>query len=165
MKSETVETIVGAAVIAAALAFLLFVYRTAGVGGPTGGYHVLAQFDNIEGVSVGTDVRVAGIKVGSVIGQSLDAKSFQAHIDMLIQPQVLLSDDSSAKITSEGLLGAKFVSLEPGGSETKLANGGEITYTQGAVDMWSLISQAMFSKSTAKVPEAGASGGDSIPKQ
>ena len=55
--------------------------------------------------------------------------------------------------TSEGLLGSKFISLEPGGSDTKLADGGVITYTQGAVDIWSLISQAMFEKSGAKPPE------------
>jgi phospholipid/cholesterol/gamma-HCH transport system substrate-binding protein len=162
MKSSAIETLVGAAVILAALLFFGFAYRTAGYGGPTGGYHVLAQFDNIDGVSVGTDVRVAGIKVGSVVGQSLDPKSYQAHVDMVLQPQVQLADDTSAKISSEGLLGAKYISLEPGGSDTKLANGSEISYTQGAIDLWSLISQAMFSsKAGAKAPDAAApAGGD-----
>ncbi len=146
MKSNTLETLVGALVIGAAALFFLFSYRVAGLGGPTGGYHVTAQFNNIAGVAVGTDVRVAGVKVGTVVGQTLDPKSYQARIDMLLQPQLQLADDTSAKITSEGLLGANFVALEPGGSDTKLNNGGEISYTQGAVDLWSLISQAMFSK-------------------
>jgi phospholipid/cholesterol/gamma-HCH transport system substrate-binding protein len=160
MKSTALESLVGAAVILAALLFFSFAYRTSGSGGPAGGYHVTAQFNNIDGIAVGSDVRVAGIKVGSVVGQSLDPKSYQARIDMLLQPQLQLADDTSAKITSEGLLGAKFVSLEPGGSDTKLSNGGEISYTQGAIDMWSLISQAMFSKGgTAKSGDTGAANG------
>ncbi len=157
MKSTVMESLVGAAVILAAVLFFSFAYRTAGAGGPSGGYHVTAQFNNIDGIAVGSDVRVAGIKVGTVVAQSLDVKSYQARIDMLLQPQLQLSDDTSAKITSEGLLGAKFVSLEPGGSDAKLANGGEISYTQGAIDMWSLISQAMFSKGgSAKSNDAPA---------
>lgn len=160
MKSNTLETLVGALVICAAALFSLFAYRVAGLGGPSGGYHVSAQFNNIAGVAVGTDVRVAGVKVGTVVGQTLDPKSYQARIDMLLQPQLQLADDTSAKITSEGLLGANFVALEPGGSETKLTNGGEISYTQGAVDLWSLISQAMFSKNgkSSDAPPAPADG-------
>ena len=159
MNSKALETLVGAAVIVAATIFFLFAYRTAGLGGPAGGYHVTAQFNNIAGVAVGTDVRIAGVKVGTVVGQSLDPKSYQARLDMLVQPQIQLADDTSVKITSEGLLGANFVALEPGGSETKLADGGEISYTQGAVDMWSLISQAMFSK-PAKSGDASAAPAD-----
>ena len=160
MKSSAIETLVGAAVIAAALLFFAFAYRTAGYGGRSGGYLVIAQFNNFDGVSVGTDVRVAGIKVGSVVSQSLDAKSYQARIDMILQPQVQLADDTSAKVSSEGLLGAKFIALEPGGSDTKLADGSEISYTQGAVDMWSLISQAMFSKPNgSKQQDTAPAGG------
>ena len=154
MNSSAVETLVGAIIIAVAALFFTFAYKTAGLGGGNGGgYHVSAEFDNVDGVAVGSDVRVAGIKIGTVIGQSLNPKSYQARIDMVLQPQVSLADDTSAKITSEGLLGSKFVSLEPGGSDQKLAEGGVISYTQGAVDIWSLISQAMFSKS-GKTPDA-----------
>ena len=154
MKSSTLETIVGAAIIALAIAFFSFAYKTAGLGGGAGGgYRISADFDNVDGVAVGTDVRIAGIKVGTVVGQSLNPKSYQARIDMVIQPQVSLSDDSSAKISSEGLLGAKFVALEPGGSDGKLAEGGVISYTQGAVDLWSLISQALFSKKSSDAPK------------
>ncbi|MDE2383269.1 MAG: outer membrane lipid asymmetry maintenance protein MlaD [Alphaproteobacteria bacterium] len=167
MKSTALETVVGALVILAAVAFFLFASRAAGLGGPSGGYILKAQFDNVDGISVGSDVRLAGIKVGTVVGQQLDPKSYQARIEMLVQPQVQLSDDSSAKISAEGLLGSKFVALEPGGSDTKLANGGEISYTQGAVDMWSLISQAMFSKSGSKggdtAPKSGDAGGNAAP--
>jgi phospholipid/cholesterol/gamma-HCH transport system substrate-binding protein len=155
MKSSAIETIIGAAIIALAIIFFTFAYKTAGLGnGAGGGYKISAEFDNIDGVSVGSDVRVAGIKIGTVIGQSLNSESYQARVDMMIEPQVKLSDDSSAKITAEGLLGSKFVALEPGGSDGKLAEGGVISYTQGAVDIWSLISQAMFSKSGTKTEDA-----------
>ncbi len=154
MKSSALETLIGAIIIALAIGFFGFAYKTSGMGGGAGGgYKISAEFDNVDGVAIGSDVRVAGIKVGSVVGQSLNPKSYQARIDMAIQPQVQLSDDTSAKITSEGLLGAKFVALEPGGSDAKLVEGGVISYTQGAVDLWSLISQAMFSKKPADAPK------------
>ncbi len=154
MKSATLETVVGAGVIAVAVAFFTFAYNASGKGGTSGGYHISAEFDNVDGIAVGSDVRVAGIKVGTVIGQGLNPKSYQARIDMEIQNNIELSDDTSAKITAEGLLGAKFVSLEPGGSETKVAEGGVLSYTQGAIDIWSIISQAMFTKSGTKPADA-----------
>jgi phospholipid/cholesterol/gamma-HCH transport system substrate-binding protein len=155
MKSNTLETVVGAAIVAVAIGFFIFASKTAGLGTHGGaGIHISAEFDNIDGVNIGSDVRIAGVKVGSVVGQGLNPKSYQARIDMVVQPGLELADDTSAKITAEGLLGAKFVSLEPGGSETKIADGGVLSYTQGAVDIWSIISQAMFSKSNAKPADA-----------
>jgi phospholipid/cholesterol/gamma-HCH transport system substrate-binding protein len=154
MNNSTVETLIGAVVIVIAGAFLTFAYNTSGIGQKGSGYLITAEFDNVEGVNVGSDIRMAGIKIGTVTAQSLNPENFQALISMNIDPAVQLTDDTSAKVTSEGLLGSKFISLEPGGSETKLADGGVITYTQGAVDIWSLISQAMFDKSGAKAPEA-----------
>ena len=150
MKNSTVETLIGAAVIAIAAVFFLFAYTSSGAGRNTGGYRVTAEFDNAEGINVGTDVRMAGVKVGTVVGQSLNHENFQAVITMTIDPALQLAEDTSAKITAEGLLGSKFIALEAGGAETKLAEGGTISYTQGAVDIWSLISQAMFEKSGAK---------------
>ncbi len=155
MKSSTLETIVGAAIIAVAVAFFTFAYNASGKGSSLGGgYHISAEFDNVDGVAVGSDVRVAGIKIGSVVGQGLNPQSYQARLDMLIQNNIELSDDTSAKITAEGLLGAKFVALDPGGSETKITEGGVLSYTQGAIDIWSIISQAMFSKSGTKPVDA-----------
>jgi phospholipid/cholesterol/gamma-HCH transport system substrate-binding protein len=150
MNSTKLETLVGAIVILAALGFFIFAAKATGFGSSGGGYHVRATFDNIDGVAIGSDVRIAGIKVGTVIGQKLDLKSYQAEIEMVLQPQIQLAEDTSAKITSEGLLGSKFVVLEPGGADAQLQEGSVISYTQGAVDIWSLISQAMFSKSGAK---------------
>lgn len=154
MKNSTVETLMGAFVVLVALGFLLFAYNSSGHKGQSGGYQVTADFDNVEGLNTGSDVRMAGIRIGSVVGQRLNPENHQAQIVMSIDPAIKLSEDTSAKISAEGLLGSKFVSLEPGGSETLLAEGGVISYTQGAVDIWSLISQAMFDKSGAKTPAA-----------
>jgi phospholipid/cholesterol/gamma-HCH transport system substrate-binding protein len=154
-SSNRFETLVGAAVVALAIGFFFYASKTAGVGGTvSGGYKVIAEFDNAAGINVGTDVRLAGIKIGTVTAQSLNAENFMARVEMTLDPKVTLSDDTAAKISSEGLLGGNFIAMEPGGSETKLAEGSLMTLTQGAVDIWSLISSAMFDK--AKAPAAPA---------
>ena len=146
--TNTVETLVGAAVIAVAVGFFFYASQTAGVGGGvSGGYKVVAEFDNAQGVSVGTDVRLAGVKIGTVTGHSLNPENYMARVELTLDSSVSLADDTAAKITSEGLLGGNFISMDPGGSETKLAEGSLMTVTQGAVDIWSLISQAMFDRS------------------
>jgi phospholipid/cholesterol/gamma-HCH transport system substrate-binding protein len=153
-NNTTVETAIGAAVILIAALFFVYAYQTSGKAEGVGGYTVSAEFDNAAGVNTGTDIRLAGIKIGTVTGQSLNPENYQAVITMAIDPKISLSDDTTAKITSEGLLGSNFIALEPGGSDTKLAEGGRIAYTQGAVDIWSLISQAMFDKSKSDEPPA-----------
>jgi phospholipid/cholesterol/gamma-HCH transport system substrate-binding protein len=145
--SNIFETLVGAAVIAIAAGFFLYASKTAGVGGGVaGGYKVIAEFDNAQGVNVGTDVRLAGVKIGTVTGHSLNPENYMARVELTLDPSVSLADDTAAKITSEGLLGGNFIAMDPGGSETKLADGSLMTVTQGAVDIWSLISQAMFDR-------------------
>ncbi len=151
MKNSTVETLIGAAVIVIAAGFFFFAYQASDKGQAAGAYRISAEFDNAEGVSVGTDVRVAGVKIGSVVDFTLNPENYQANVVMDIDPKVRFTDDATAKVTAEGLLGSKFIALEQGGSETLLADGGVISNTQGAVDIWSLISQAMF---------AGKGGGD-----
>ena len=153
MKNSTVETLIGTAVVAIAAAFFIYAYQASERGGTAGSYRISAEVDNAEGVSIGTDVRVAGVKVGSVVDFTLNPENFQANVKMELDPKVQLTEDASAKVTAEGLLGSKFISLEQGGAETMLAEGGVISNTQGAVDIWSLISQAMFEN------KGGASGG------
>jgi phospholipid/cholesterol/gamma-HCH transport system substrate-binding protein len=151
--SNKVETLVGAAVVALAVGFFFYASKATGMGGGvSGGYTVIAEFDNAEGINVGTDVRLAGIKIGTVTGQTLNAENYMARLELTLDPKVSLSDDTAAKISSEGLLGGKFIAMEPGGSETKLANGSMMTLTQGAVDIWSLISSAMFDKAKTSAP-------------
>ena len=153
MKNSTVETLIGTAVVAIAAAFFIYAYQTSEQGGTSGSYRVSAEFDNAEGVSVGTDVRVAGVKIGSVVDFTLNPENFQANVVMELDPKVKLTEDATAKVTAEGLLGSKFIALEQGGAETILAEGGVISNTQGAVDIWSLISQAMFENKGGGTPE------------
>lgn len=143
MNSNLVETLIGAIVLMVAGFFLAFAYTTAGPS-RGGGYEVLAKFDRVDGLPTGADVRISGIKVGSVIGQSLDPASYRALVRLELQNGVALPDDSSVKIASEGLLGGAYIAIEPGGSDAMITPGGEIKYTQSAVDLMGLLSRAVF---------------------
>ncbi len=144
MQQNAVETVVGGIVIVVAAAFFVFAYKTAGVGAGAGGYRVSAQFERIDGVSVGTDVRLAGIKIGSVVAQDLDQNNYEANVTFAIDPSIRLPDDSTVKIASEGLLGGNYVLIEAGGSETMLADGGQFVHTQSSVSILDLIGKAIF---------------------
>ena len=144
MKNSLVETLVGAGVIAIATVFFIFAYTTSGAGKGAGGYQLTAEFENIEGINIGSDIRLAGIKVGTVVKQELDPSNFQARVVLSLDKAIKLPDDSTAKVTSEGLLGGKFIAIEPGGSEELLKDGDQMSYTQSAIDLWGLINQFMF---------------------
>jgi phospholipid/cholesterol/gamma-HCH transport system substrate-binding protein len=155
MQSNLVETLIGAIVVVIAGVFLYYGYSNSGMRSANG-YHVKAEFDRVDGLANGSDVRLSGIKVGTVVSQAIDQKNYQAVVTLSLAPDVKIPDDSSAKITSEGLLGSNYIALTPGGSEDYLKDGGEITFTQGSVDLMGLIGQAMFSTT-------GGKGGNSAP--
>ena len=144
MRSSFVETLTGAAVVVIAGLFLTYAYSTADVGAPSG-YKITIDFDRVDGLAPGADVRMSGIKVGAVVDQQLDPKTYFARVTIALDSEVPIPDDSSAKITSEGLLGGQYISITPGGSEEMLADGGEIMFAQGSVDLIGLVSQAVFS--------------------
>ncbi len=144
MQHNLVETLVGAFVIAVSAIFLSYGYSVSDMS-PKSGYKLIAEFDRIDGLTVGSDVRMSGIKVGTVIDQKLNKQNFYATVTLAINDDIELPDDTSAKITMEGLLGGNYVSLTPGGGFDLLTDGDEISYTQGSVDLIGLVSQAMFS--------------------
>ena len=150
MKNSLVETLIGAAVLGIAALFFVYAYTSSGAGAGQGGYKLTAEFENVEGINIGSDIRMAGIKVGSVVDQQLDPESFQAVLTMPIDSAVSLPDDSTAKVTSEGLLGSKFIALEPGGSDDKLKDGDQMNYTQSAIDLWGLVNQYLFDSKDEK---------------
>lgn len=145
MKNNMVETVTGALVIVVAVGFFTFVYKTADVRAGSGGYLLKARFESIDGITTGSDVRVSGIKVGSVVDQTLDNESYEAVVTMTIDPKVKMPLDSSAKVTSDGLLGSKFISLEPGGDVEMLKEGETVEHTQGSIDLFGMISKFLFS--------------------
>lgn len=144
MQNSLVETLIGAAVIAVAGLFLAFAYSSTG-SGAVSGYDIVAKFNRVDGISVGSDVRLSGIKVGTVSALTLDPKNYAAVARLTVRPDVKIPDDSAVKITSEGLLGGQYMAIAPGGSTTDLKPGGEISDTQGAVDLVGLLGKAVFS--------------------
>ena len=144
MDNSFVETLVGGIVIAIAAAFLAYGYSVSDVGNVSG-IEVTAEFDRVDGLATGSDVRMSGIKIGTVTAQSLNTDNYFAVVTLSLTDEVQLPTDSSAKITSEGLLGGNYVSITPGGSEERLASGDEIQFTQGSIDLIGLVGQAVFS--------------------
>ncbi|MFP6773148.1 MAG: outer membrane lipid asymmetry maintenance protein MlaD [Alphaproteobacteria bacterium] len=144
MGGNLVETLIGAVVLVVAGFFLYFSYEKADAG-VVSGYPLMAKFDKVDGVKVGSDVMLAGIKVGTVMEQTLDAEEYLAVLKISMSMDVKLPDDSAIKIASDGLLGGKYLSIDPGGSEDYLEVGDEFRFTQGAIDLTDLIGKAIYS--------------------
>lgn len=145
MRRNVLETAIGALVLAAAGGFLAFSYQAVDIGGVGSGYTVKARFDRVDGLKQGADVRMSGIKVGKIKGMLLETDTYLAVVEMEIDRTVQLPDDTSAEIVSESLLGGRFMSLTPGGSEKYLPEGGELRFTQSPVSLEQLIGKFIFS--------------------
>jgi phospholipid/cholesterol/gamma-HCH transport system substrate-binding protein len=156
MRGNVIETVMGAVVLVVAALFLFFAYSTSGMRSVQG-YQVSADFEHIDGIHDGSDVRISGIKIGSVLGTTLDPKTFLATVRMSVEPVVKLPDDTVAEIVSSGLLGDKYLSLVPGGSDKDIAPGGKVKFTQSSVSLEHLIGQMMFSPPSKK-PGEGEGG-------
>jgi phospholipid/cholesterol/gamma-HCH transport system substrate-binding protein len=151
------ETLTGALVLVVALGFLAFAVahsgRTAGSG-----YTLQARFDHIDGLAVGADVRIAGVKVGTVTNERIDPKTFVAVVSMSVQDMIQLPKDSAASIVSESLLGGKYISLSPGGDDTDLKPDQTITITQSSVSLEELLGKFIFSVTSLNGSKSGQSG-------
>ena len=139
MSEPRAEMLTGAAVLAVALGFLVWASKGEDFGSTGGQYPLRASFRSVEGVTVGTDVRMAGVKIGTVTELSLNPQTFFADATVSLRDDVILPEDSAIAIASEGLLGGAFVEIVPGGSLDNLAAGDEILDTQGAVSVLSLM--------------------------
>ena len=133
----------GGVVLVVAALFLFFAYSTSQVRAVQG-YEVSAQFDSVSGIHDGSDVRIGGVKVGTVTQESIDPKDYRAVLTMILGRNVRLPADSKAVVASAGLLGGKYVKLEPGRSSTPLEAGGQITNTEGAVVLEELLGKIIF---------------------
>ena len=153
MAYERAELLAGAAVLAVAAGFALYAARGAGLGSEADSYPLTASFRSVEGVSVGTDVRLAGVKVGTVTDLRLNPQTFFADTTISMRKDVALPVDSSILIASEGLLGGTFVEVQPGGALESLAQGAEIEDTQGEVSLITLLLKFA----------GGGAGGDTAP--
>ncbi|MCA8884576.1 MAG: outer membrane lipid asymmetry maintenance protein MlaD [Rhodobacteraceae bacterium] len=141
MSEARAELAVGAAVLAVAIGFVTYVVNSVGVVQSSTGYELIASFRSAEGISVGTDVRLAGVKVGTVADLELNDATFRADATLNIRDGVILPDDSSVIIASEGLLGGSFVEVQPGGSPINYEPGDRVMNTQGAISLIELLSK------------------------
>ncbi|MDJ0639192.1 MAG: outer membrane lipid asymmetry maintenance protein MlaD [Paracoccaceae bacterium] len=140
MSEHITEVITGGAVLAVAAGFLLYAGQVGGVGiGQSGMDTYTASFRSAEGIGIGTDVRLAGVKVGSVLEMELDPKTFRAETKFTLQENVLLPDDTAVVISSEGLLGGSYLEVLPGGSPFNLEPGAEIEDTQSSISIVQLL--------------------------
>ncbi|SEW26208.1 phospholipid/cholesterol/gamma-HCH transport system substrate-binding protein [Aliiroseovarius sediminilitoris] len=137
--SHTTEVVTGSVVLAAAVGFFLYAGQIVGLSGSGDSNSYSASFRTADGISVGTDVRLGGVKVGTVTGISLNPETYRADTAFTVQSDVALPDDTAIIISSEGLLGGSYVELLPGGSPFNLEPGAEIEDTQGSVSLVQLL--------------------------
>ncbi|ARN84562.1 outer membrane lipid asymmetry maintenance protein MlaD [Candidatus Nucleicultrix amoebiphila] len=155
MRTNLIETIMGAVVLAVAVFFLVFAYTSSRVR-PNGGNIFHARFDRVDGLKIGSDVRMSGVKVGSVQKVRIDPKNFFALVELSVEPQISLPKDTSAEIVTDGFLGGKYMALVPGGDDENIKPGGDIIYTQSSVSLEAMIGQLIFNnKSTKKEGDSG----------
>lgn len=140
MAENRTEVAVGAAVLAVAVGFFVYTAQATGfvgAGGDTANY--TASFRSADGISVGTEVRLAGVKLGSVTALDLNPTTFRADATVQVPATLEIPDDSALIISSEGLLGGNYVEIVPGGSAFALEADGEFYDTQGSVSLVSLL--------------------------
>lgn len=132
------ETLLGAVVAVVAVGFFAFAAAQAGQTSGNGGYDLVADFNRVDGIAVGSDVRVSGVKVGVVRTVGLNPDTYNASLTLAMDRGVQVPEDSSARISTDGLLGGAYVAIEPAGLDF-LPAGGRIANTQGAVDLLTLF--------------------------
>lgn len=151
------EVVTGAVVLVIAAVFLFYAISHSGRTSVSG-YPLEAKFDRIDGLVVGADVKIAGVKVGTVTDARIDPQTYLAVVALTVRSDIQLPKDSSAEVTSEGLLGGKYLSLSPGGDSTMLKPGDTITITQSSISIEQLLGKFIFNMTNTSKP--GTTGAD-----
>ncbi len=152
MAENLTEVLAGGAVLAVAIGFLAYAGQSSGFSGGGDTYPLVASFRAVDGISVGTDVRLAGVKVGSITALALNPTTFYADAEVQIDRAIVLPDDSAILVSSEGLLGGNYIEIIPGGSADVLVAGAEIEDTQGSVSLVTLLMRFVGAASGDKAP-------------
>jgi len=150
-RNTITETLIGTAVVAIALVFAALAYYRTGAGGLSG-YEINAKLSKVDGLAVGTDVRLAGIKVGSVSGLTLDPKTYLVTVHMDVRKDVKLPVDSSILVTQAGFLGGQYLSITPGGDDQMMAAGSFFENAQGSIDVMNLVGRFATGANTSNQP-------------
>jgi len=156
MTRKLPEILTGLAVIIIAGVFLVYALDRAQAL-DTGGYDLSAQFSSIGGLTVGSDVKLGGVVIGHVTDERLDPTTYAAIVHMDIDDDIKIPSDTSASISSDGLLGGDYIGLSPGGSDTMLAPGQSFAVTQSAVNLEDLLGKFIFSMGGAGGKPAASS--------
>ncbi len=143
MKTNFFEAFVGAIVLVIAAIFLVYTFNTANIR-PIDGYKLFAEFDRVDGLSAGSDVRMSGIKIGTVLELKLNPETYGALISLELNKDIKLPLDSSAQIISDGFLGSKFLALIPGSDIEYIDPGGKIEFTQSPLILENVLGQFLF---------------------
>ncbi len=143
MGRNLVETIMGAVVLLVAGIFLVFALSFSQVE-TEDGYTVFAKFNAIDGLTKGSDVRISGVKVGAVVDETIDMEEYRAKVTLNLKSGVRVPVDSKVSVTSSGLLGGKYVKIEPGSASEYVADGGELTNTKDVILIEELLGKVIF---------------------
>ncbi len=160
MRRNLIETLMGAVVLVVAGLFLIFAYSSTNLR-PVRGYELTAKFERVDGLAVGSDVRLSGIKVGTVTEQWLEPETYLAIVRMSIDANVKLPTDTVAQVASEGLLGGNFIALVPGADEKFIPPGGEIRFTQAPINLVQMLGKFIFGGAEGQ-GQGGGQGGSGL---
>jgi phospholipid/cholesterol/gamma-HCH transport system substrate-binding protein len=164
-RRNIAEILTGAVILLIAAGFLAYAVAHSGRASAAG-YSLHATFNNIAGLSVGSDVRLGGVKIGSITDQRINPETYLAEVTMTVDDGIKLPKDTGAEVTSDGLLGGKYLALSPGGDEAMLQPGGTITITQSAVSIEQLLGKFIFSAtSITNAMQGGGGAGQEKPIQ
>ena len=143
MSKKPVETIMGVVVLVVATLFMFFAYRVSDLQ-VVKGYELNARFLKVGGLNTGADVRINGIKVGTVISQKINSLDYMVDVKLSILPNISIPSDSTVLVVGDGLMGDKFVKIEPGNSSEKLKNGDSIEKTKDAKSLEDMVGEIIF---------------------
>ena len=143
MYKRPVETIMGILVLTVAALFCYFAYNVSDLQ-VVKGYDVTAKFLKVGGLNIGSDVRINGIKIGTVVNQKLDNSDYTAEVTMSLSPEIKLPIDSTASIVADGLIGNKFIKIDPGHSEEILKDGDIMKNTKDFKTIEDLVGEVIF---------------------
>lgn len=145
MKDRVIETVVGFVVICLAIFSFMFFYKISDSGEDGEGYFLNAYFQNIEGVAEGNDVKLSGIKIGYIDNVTLENGTYFAVARLKIKKGIDIPSDSRAIVSTSGLLGGKYIRINPGSADDNLKENGKFKFTQSSINIEDLISKLMYS--------------------
>ena len=145
MKQNVLETLTGFVVLIIAFSFFWYSYTTNNFSTSNSGYILHAGFQNIDGIAKGADVKIAGVKIGTVDSFTLEKDTYYALLNLKLNDDVEIPSDSTAIVSTSGLLGGKYIRINPGAADDNLKQGGKIKYTQSSLNIEDLIGKLMYS--------------------